>query len=244
MQKTTLILRITLLLKSRLRLLKGDQQMNQPIWNKVNFIFYKFLDKKESSFPRRTRETNSTVAEKKKRKKSDSDKLLNSIIQARCLTNEEERLVKSGSKTQTNSAVNDYVDNSTDLKSTDANRKSNKDSKLRKSVTSNKERQSNELRSQTKDSTDLEKLENPQKSSSKTEEEVDKPWISYLRNLRIPMMCQLHRKITYSISESSLKSTPPQSKMKRDKSPVGLKKRNLNRNPNCNHNSKILSVNN
>jgi hypothetical protein len=62
------------------------------------------------------------------------------------------------------------------------------------------------------------------------EDDIDKPWISYLRNLRIPMMCQLHRKITLAISDNSLKATT--SNKKRDKSPVSLKKRNLNRNPN------------
>jgi len=49
-----------------------------------------------------------------------------------------------------------------------------------------------------------------EKKEKKIEEEIDKPWISYLRNLRIPMMCQLHRKITVSISENSLKVSPPQ----------------------------------
>jgi hypothetical protein len=59
------------------------------------------------------------------------------------------------------------------------------------------------------------------------EEDIDKPWISYLRNLRIPMMCQLHRKITLAISEDSLKATPSHEK-KRDKPSASLKNRNHN----------------
>ena len=214
--------------------------MSQRILIKVRLFAFNSIVNKEDSYSRKTRETKTSVAEKNKRKKSDSDKLLNSIIQARCLTNEQESNVKSVSKTQSNTAHNDYADNSTDLKSSDANRRSDKDSKLRKSVTSDKEKMNNEPRSQTKDPKDEERFQKPK---SKVEEEVDKPWISYLRNLRIPMMCQLHRKITYSISEYSLKATPPQSKAKREKSPSEVKRRNLNRNPNCNHNSKILSVN-
>lgn len=112
---------------------------------------------------------------------------------------------------------------------------STKDSKMRKSLTSNKERETNETNSNTREGV----LSLPKKTEM-SEEEADKPWISYLRNLRIPMMCQLHRKITYAISENALKATPPQqSKAKRDKSPSAIKKRQMNRNPNCNHNSKL-----
>ena len=44
------------------------------------------------------------------------------------------------------------------------------------------------------------------------DKEIDKPWITYLRNLRIPMLCQLHRKITVTIAEFALRATPPQNK--------------------------------
>ena len=83
--------------------------------------------------------------------------------------------------------------------------------------------------------------EEKKENDVKKEEEIDKPWISYLRNLRIPMMWQLHRKVSVSISENSLKATPPQAK-KRDKSPIWMKKRNINRNPNWNHNSNFLLI--
>jgi hypothetical protein len=161
---------------------------------------------------------------------SNSDKLLSSIIQARCLSKEQDRITNGGPKAQSHTTQNDYYEN-VDMKSSDAIKSTN-DSKLRKSVTSNKERDPADTRSKTKEPTDSAKARDK-------EDEIDKPWISYLRNLRIPMMCQLHRKITYTISDNALKASPPQSKAKRDKSPATIKRRQMNRNPNCNHNSKL-----
>ena len=41
-----------------------------------------------------------------------------------------------------------------------------------------------------------------------------------------------------SISKASLKATPPNNN-KRDKSPMAMKRRKMNKNPNWNHNSKF-----
>ncbi len=171
-------------------------------------------------------------------KASNPDKLLDSIIQSRCLTKDQERADSQKDKLascKTNKLKNlvskdDYVDtqNTTQLKY------SRKGSRIRKSMSSSHNR-----REEVNVRKDEKNKEEKKEKDGKVDEDIDKPWISYLRNLRIPMMCQLHRKITVAISESSLKATPPQSK-KRDKSPVSMKKRNLNRNPNCNHNSKFL----
>jgi len=56
-------------------------------------------------------------------------------------------------------------------------------------------------------------------------------------------MGQLHRKITVTISENSLKAPLPHAKSN-EKSPVAPKRRNMNRNPNCNHNSNFASFTN
>ena len=130
-------------------------------------------------------------SEKAKNKIKNSEKLLESIIQSRCLTKDQER-VNSGSyrHQKEDFEQNDYYDNKAYLEER-PNRVKRKDSKLRKSITSNKERESEKApKKETK--------EEPS-SKDKIEDEIDKPWISYLRNLRIPMMWQLHRKITFSI---------------------------------------------
>lgn len=112
---------------------------------------------------------------------STSDKLLNSIIQARCLSNEQERSAMATLKKQSSTAQNDYYDN-TDLKSTEVVKSSENESKLRKSITSKNERDSAEHKTNTKHEGQH------TRTKERAEEEIDKPWISYLRNLRIPMM--------------------------------------------------------
>ena len=112
---------------------------------------------------------------------STSDKLLSSIIQARCLSNEQQRSAVSTLKKQPSTAQNDYYDN-TELKSSEILKGSENDPKLRKSITSNKERYSAEHKSDSNNETQH------CRTKEKVEEEIDKPWISYLRNLRIPMM--------------------------------------------------------
>lgn len=140
--------------------------------------------------------------EKIKIKSNNPERLLDSIIQSRCLTKEQERI--NCDKQQEFSLPQDEYFDSNGLKENLTIKNSNRETRERKSVTSNKER---------KDETAIEQIkeikETPQK---KEDDEIDKPWISYLRNLRIPMMCQLHRKITFSISENALKATPPENK--------------------------------
>lgn len=159
-------------------------------------------------------------------KTSNPEKLLDSIIQSRCLTKDRDRHPSGNLKDYRDfQPQDDYYDQ----KSTKDDRGSKinrNDSKVRKSVTSNKERNEEKLSARDKDPKN-----GANSKEEKAEDEIDKPWIAYLRNLRIPMMCQLHRKITFTISENALKATPPQSK-KRDRSPVGAKRRNLNKNPN------------
>lgn len=165
-------------------------------------------------------------------KTNNSDVLLNSIIQSRCLTKDQERIATGNLKDYKNSPnQGDYFDAKQKIESKGTT-SACKDAKLRKSITSNKERKDERISLREKEM---------KESKEPVEDDIDKPWISYLRNLRIPMMCQLHRKITFAISEHALKATPPQSK-KRDKSPTILKRRNLNRNPNCNHNSKFYFI--
>jgi hypothetical protein len=119
-------------------------------------------------------------SEKVKNKIKNSEKLLESIIQSRCLTKDQERM-NSGSQRNKKEDFeqNDYYDNKAYLEER-PNRVKRKDSKLRKSFTSNKERESE----------NSSKKEHKEESTSKDkiEDEIDKPWISYLRNLRIPMM--------------------------------------------------------
>lgn len=167
-------------------------------------------------------------------KAGNSDKLLDSIIQSRCLTKEHNRIQSGHLRDyRRDSSKDDYYD-SNNAQDSKASTLARKDSRLRKSITSSKERKDGKESAREKEKES--KVENTREEQP--DDDIDKPWISYLRNLRIPMMCQLHRKITFAISEQALKATPPQSK-KRDKSPIAIKKRNLNRNPNCNHNSKL-----
>lgn len=84
-------------------------------------------------------------------------------------------------KKQSSTAQNDYYDN-TDLKSTEVVKSSENESKLRKSITSKNERDSAEHKTNTKHEGQH------TRTKERVEEEIDKPWISYLRNLRIPMM--------------------------------------------------------
>lgn len=112
---------------------------------------------------------------KTKTKLSNNDRLLDSIIQSRCLTKDQDRDSLSKPKTF-KETENDYYDPNP---TKDSPKLPRKDSNLRKSVTSNQER--NEERPKSKELV-LEKRE------QKVEEDIDKPWISYLRNLRIPMM--------------------------------------------------------
>ena len=38
------------------------------------------------------------------------------------------------------------------------------------------------------------------KSTIQTEDDEEKPWVAYLKSLRIPVMCPLHRKILLTIT--------------------------------------------
>ena len=136
--------------------------------------------------------------EKLKIKSNNPDRLLDSIIQSRCLTKEQER-ASFDQQQDFNIPQEDNYD-SNGHKENITLKNSNRETKKRKSVTSNNER---------KEETAVEQIkENPQNK----DDEIDKQWISYLRNLRIPMMCQLHRKITFAISENAIKATPPENK--------------------------------
>lgn len=140
-----------------------------------------------------------------KPKTSNPDKILDSIIQSRCLAKDQDQSDKQNSQ-------NTYKDN--DVLSND--------SKLRKSI-SNLDKKEDKLVIEKRQP----KEDKKESRDRAVEEDIDKPWISYLRNLRIPMMCQLHRKITLAISENSLKATPSQEK-KKDKPSASLKNRNFN----------------
>lgn len=159
-------------------------------------------------------------------KASNPEKLLDSIIQSRCLTKDRDRNPSGNLKDYRDfQPQDDYYDQKS-TKDDRGHKMNRNDSKVRKSITSNKERNEEKLSARDK----VGKIEKTPRDE-KLDDDIDKPWIAYLRNLRIPMMCQLHRKITFTISENALKATPPQSK-KRDRSPAAAKRRNLNKNPN------------
>ena len=84
-----------------------------------------------------------------------------------------------------------------------------------------------------------------QKNLSKEEQDEDnkdsyreKPWIVYLKTLRIPIICPIHRKLFLMISENFKTPEPQTSKSKKNNfSSISSMKRMMNRNPNWNHNS-------
>lgn len=191
--------------------------------NKRDELKFIHVAKRSEEHDHNFRKTKSSIGDKKninvelgntkqlKPKTSNPDKILDSIIQSRCLTKEKEQI----DILYAQEAYGDIIEK--DVLSND--------SKIRKSMSNQDNDDKGVLE---KRYLKEEKKDNKDKGN---EDDIDKPWISYLRNLRIPMMCQLHRKITLAISDNSLKATPTHNK-KRDKSPVSLKKRNLNRNPN------------
>jgi hypothetical protein len=60
----------------------------------------------------------------------------------------------------------------------------------------------------------------------------EKPWLVYLKTLRIPIICPIHRKL-FLLTSSSFKAPSPRAAAP----PVVSKNKPINRNPNCNHNS-------
>lgn len=64
----------------------------------------------------------------------------------------------------------------------------------------------------------------------------EKPWIVYLRTLRIPIVCQIHRKLFVMISEETKNQEAQDSKNKLNNASMSSIKK-INRNPNWNHNS-------
>ena len=66
----------------------------------------------------------------------------------------------------------------------------------------------------------------------------EKPWIVYLRTLRIPIICPIHRKLFLMISDNFKNPESQSAKPKKSNfSSISSMKRMMNRNPNCNHNS-------
>ena len=114
--------------------------------------------------------------------------MLNSIIQSRCLTKDQERSHEENDKGLNKSnkikqlGEKDAYDDQNSLNESKNQRKeSRKDARVRKSISSNKNKRSE--KSMVKEKTGKDEPKNKM-----VEEEIDKPWISYLRNLRIPMM--------------------------------------------------------
>jgi hypothetical protein len=65
----------------------------------------------------------------------------------------------------------------------------------------------------------------------------EKPWVVYLRTLRIPIICPLHRKLFLLISQLSQNPEPRDLKKRTNFGSLTSMKRITNRNPNCNHNN-------
>ena len=63
----------------------------------------------------------------------------------------------------------------------------------------------------------------------------EKPWIVYLRTLRIPIIWPIHRKLFLMISDNFRVPDVPEVPNRRQKN--NSIKRTMNRNPNCNHNN-------
>jgi hypothetical protein len=75
------------------------------------------------------------------------------------------------------------------------------------------------------------------KKLSKEDVPKEKPWVVYLRTLRIPIICPIHRKLFLLISEEFKNPEPKDVKKKTNFSSITSIKRVANRNPNCNHNN-------
>jgi hypothetical protein len=61
----------------------------------------------------------------------------------------------------------------------------------------------------------------------------EKPWIVYLKTLRIPIICPIHRKLFLMISDNFKSPEPQNSKQKKNNfSSISSMKRMMNRNPN------------
>lgn len=119
-------------------------------------------------------------------KGSGHDKLLDSIIQSRCLTKDQDRkdlpkdkLASCKTNKLKNLVAKDEYADTQHTQKTDQSKYSRKASRVRKSISS-----SNNRKGTKEEATKEEKKD----KDPKAEEEIDKPWISYLRNLRIPMM--------------------------------------------------------
>ncbi|CAI2367062.1 unnamed protein product [Moneuplotes crassus] len=91
----------------------------------------------------------------------------------------------------------------------------------------------------------LKRIENSdnKKNSSPAEaameaDEDEKPWIAYLKSLKVPILCPCHRRIQWMVT-SYQDTQKPMTKKEKSQSKV-LKRKIVNKNPNCNHNSNAV----
>ena len=74
------------------------------------------------------------------------------------------------------------------------------------------------------------------------DEEEEKPWVAYLKSLKTPMMCPLHRKVLLLLT-TYIEVTQTQKTKKEKFSAKVYTRKVVNKNPNCNHNSSSIFYN-
>jgi hypothetical protein len=77
-----------------------------------------------------------------------------------------------------------------------------------------------------------------------SDDDEEKPWVAYLKSLKTPMVCPLHRKVQIMVSsiEEVIKPVEKGRKKEHASSRV-VSRKTVNKNPNCNHNSSSIFYN-